>query len=98
VWADTDQMHYTWQPLPVHGRITARIVSPGNTDPGAKAGIMVKQSASAGAPYSFLAVTPGNGVHHQYDFSGDQAGSPAAATPVPRGLRATPAGAARARG
>jgi glucose/arabinose dehydrogenase/regulation of enolase protein 1 (concanavalin A-like superfamily) len=87
VWGNTDQLHYAYQPLPVHGRISARIVAQGDTDPWAKAGIMIKQSAVAGAPYSFLAVTPGHGVHHQYDFSGDQAG--AAATMLPLWLRLT---------
>jgi PKD repeat protein len=87
VWGDTDQLHYAWQPLPVHGRITARILSQGDTDPWAKAGVMVKQAAEAGSPYSFLAVTPGHGVHHQYGFSGDQAGP--ASTTLPQWLRLT---------
>ena len=87
VWETTDQLHYAYQPIPVHGRITARILTQGDTDPWAKAGVMVKQSAAAGAPYSFLAVTPGHGVHHQYGFTGDQGG--AATSTLPLWLRLT---------
>jgi glucose/arabinose dehydrogenase/regulation of enolase protein 1 (concanavalin A-like superfamily) len=82
VWAGTDQLHYAYQPLPVNGRITARLVSQLDTDPWAKAGVMIKQSAVAGAPYSFLAVTPGHGVHHQYNFTGDQGGVASADLPL----------------
>ena len=44
------------------------------TDPWAKTGIIIKQSAAAGAPYVLLAVTPGNGVHLQYGFNSDISG------------------------
>ena len=46
----------------------------------AKAGVMVKDSTAAGSPYALLAVTPGNGVHMQYNFDGDIAG-PATVAP-----------------
>ena len=39
-----------------------------NTDPWAKAGIMIKQSTTAGDPYALLAVTPGNGMVFQDGF------------------------------
>lgn len=87
VWEGTDQLHYAHQPLTEHGRVTARILSQTPSDAWAKAGVMIKQSADAGAPYSFLAVTPANGVHHQYDFTGDQSGP--AATTFPLWLRLT---------
>src|SRR5205807_5559710 len=37
--------------------------------PWAKAGIMIKQSTTAGSPYALLAVTPGNGLTFQYGFN-----------------------------
>jgi hypothetical protein len=83
VWADADQFHFVHRPLDGDGVLTARMLAQAPTDPWAKAGLMVKQSAVAGAPYAFLAVTPGNGVHLQQDFTGDQSpGGPAPELPV----------------
>ena len=52
----------------------ARVTSQTATDPWAKAGIMIKQSATAGAPYAMIAVTPGNGINMQYGFDAHIAG------------------------
>ena len=74
IWGSADQMQYVNQSLNGDGTITARVTSQDITDPWAKSGIIIKQSATAGSPYVLLAVTPGNAVHLQYGFSSDIAG------------------------
>ena len=75
IWGSADQFQYADQPLVGDGTIVAQVTSQTATDPWAKAGIMIKQSAAAGAPYVLVANTPGNGVHMQYGFDSDDAGS-----------------------
>jgi outer membrane protein assembly factor BamB/regulation of enolase protein 1 (concanavalin A-like superfamily) len=71
IWGSADEMQYVSQPLSGAGTITARVTHQDITDPWAKSGIIIKQSATAGSPYVLLAVTPGNGVHLQYEFNSD---------------------------
>ena len=74
IWAGSDQFQYVSQALSGDGTITARVTSQDNTDPWAKSGIMIKQSTTAGSPYALVAVTPGNGVHMEYNYYTDVAG------------------------
>ena len=74
IWGEVDEFHYAHRTLPAGGTIVARVVSQENTSPWAKSGVMIKSSASAGAPYTALMVTPDNGVHLQSNFNSDQAG------------------------
>jgi ABC-type transport system involved in multi-copper enzyme maturation permease subunit len=54
----------------------------------AKAGVIVTASATPGAPYAAAMVTGGHGVHFQYDYSHDIAGTPGSVSPnSPRWLR-----------
>ena len=69
-----DQMHYVWQPLNNNQSIITRVTSQTDTDPWAKAGIIIKQSATANAPYALIAVTPGNGITFQSNFTSSTAG------------------------
>jgi outer membrane protein assembly factor BamB len=57
-----DQFHYVWQSLAADGTLSARVLSQDNTDPWAKAGLMMRQSASPDAPFYGVFVTPDNGV------------------------------------
>jgi hypothetical protein len=41
IWGSTDEFHYVHQPLNGDGRITARLTSQDDTNPWAKAGVMV---------------------------------------------------------
>ncbi|HLV99503.1 MAG TPA: PQQ-binding-like beta-propeller repeat protein [Ktedonobacterales bacterium] len=66
IWGTSDQFHYIWQSLSADGTISARVVSQSNTDPWAKAGVMLRQSSSANAAYYAVYVTPGNGIAVQY--------------------------------
>jgi regulation of enolase protein 1 (concanavalin A-like superfamily) len=74
IWGATDQLNYVSQPLVGDGSITARVTSQTNTDPWAKAGVMIKESTTAGSKYAAMMVTPGNGYRMQYNFNGDQGG------------------------
>src|SRR5262249_39246135 len=42
--------------------VTARVTAQGGTNPWAKAGVMLRQTADAGSAYYAIEVTPGNGV------------------------------------
>ena len=43
----------------------AQVASVQNTDPWAKAGVMIRESTAAGARYAAVFITPGNGVTFQ---------------------------------
>ena len=74
IWGSSDQFNYVSQPLTGDGSIVARVTSQSDTDPWAKAGVMIKQSTTTGSPYALLAVTPGNGVHFEYGYNADVGG------------------------
>ncbi|EHB58540.1 PKD domain containing protein [Mycolicibacterium rhodesiae JS60] len=76
IWGPTDEFHYVHQTFSGDGTIIARITSQTDTDDWAKSGIMIKESATAGAKYVLLAVTPENGVTFQYNFDGDGGSAP----------------------
>lgn len=71
VWAGTDEFRYVYQPLSGDGEIVARLTAQGATSEWAKAGVMVKASATEGAPYALLGVTPEHGLHFQANFAED---------------------------
>jgi ABC-type transport system involved in multi-copper enzyme maturation permease subunit len=59
----------------------------------AKSGIIITASTRPGAAYAAMMVTQGHGVRMQYDYTGDTAGRPGAASAAsPRWLRLTRAG------
>jgi len=66
IWSVSDQFHYIWQSLNGDGGVSAHILSQTNTDPWAKAGVMLRQGTDAGAAYYAVYMTPGNGVNVQY--------------------------------
>ena len=69
IWGGSDQFNYVSQPLTGNGTIVARVTSQSDTDPWAKAGVMIKQSTTSGSSYALLGVTPGNGIAFQYGFN-----------------------------
>lgn len=74
IWGTLDQFNYVSQSLTGDGSIVARVTSQADTDPWAKSGIMIKQSATAGSAYALLAVTPGHGVTFQHDYNASAGG------------------------
>ena len=57
-----DAFHFAYRPLAGDGQIVARVASQGNTNPWAKAGVMIRQNLTAGSPYVLMAVTPAHGA------------------------------------
>jgi len=107
--AVTDSFYFVHQPLAGNGSLTVAISSlrgsgpplrkrhlppwAPQTQPWAKAGILVKAGARPGSPYAAILVTPGHGVRMQYDFTHDMAGPAGQVSATsPRWLRLTRAG------
>jgi hypothetical protein len=58
----SDQFHFAWQQLSGAGSITAKVESVQDTDPWAKAGLMIRDTLDANSPYGMVALTGGHGV------------------------------------
>jgi glucose/arabinose dehydrogenase/regulation of enolase protein 1 (concanavalin A-like superfamily) len=65
IWGTTDMFHFVYRKFTGDGEVIARVVSLGETDPWAKAGVMFRETLEPGARYGFAAVTPGNGATFQ---------------------------------
>jgi hypothetical protein len=65
VWGTADQFHFAFKTLTGTGSIIARVNSVENTDPWAKAGVMIRETLDAGSKHAFACVTPENGVASQ---------------------------------
>jgi len=65
IWGTADEFHFAYKSLSGIGSITARVVSVSNTDPWAKAGVMIRQTLEPDSVNVMIAVTPGNGVTFQ---------------------------------
>lgn len=62
IWAAADQFHFAFKQISGAGTIQARVLSVGNTDGWAKAGVMIRDSLDANSAHAMVAVTPANGV------------------------------------
>ena len=66
IWDAADDFRFAYKPLNGDGSIVARVDSIGNTDPWAKAGVMIRESLSDGARCAHMVVTPASGVSFQW--------------------------------
>ena len=66
IWGNADAFHFAYLTVTGDGTIIARVVSVTNTDPWAKAGVMIRQNLIAGSSHAMLVVTPGNGASFQW--------------------------------
>ncbi|MGO4209965.1 SMP-30/gluconolactonase/LRE family protein [Terriglobus sp. 2YAB30_2] len=57
-----DQFNYAYQTAGTSYTITARVVSMTNTNSGAQAGVMIRETLATGSTMANINVTPGNGV------------------------------------
>jgi hypothetical protein len=72
IWGTADQFHFVSQNLPGDGGVSAQVTGQTNTDPWAKAGVMLRATTDPGSAYYAALVTPGNGVTIQYrDLAGN---------------------------
>lgn len=65
IWGTADAFRYIYQTVTGDVTINARVVSLSNTDPWAKAGVMVRNGTAANAQHAFTAVTAANGLAFQ---------------------------------
>src|SRR5438477_11977147 len=65
IGGSADAFHYIYQPLNGDGKIIARIVTQYNSDPSAKAGVMIRETLAAGSKYAAVVITPSNGIIFQ---------------------------------
>ncbi|HEX4627592.1 MAG TPA: Ig-like domain-containing protein, partial [Gemmatimonadales bacterium] len=65
IWNTADAFQFVYQPLAGDGQIVARVATVPNTDPWAKAGVMIREDLTAGAQYAAVLVTSSNGVAFQ---------------------------------
>jgi hypothetical protein len=69
IWDAADEFQYVYQTASGDCSIIARVVSVGNSDPWAKAGIMIRETLADGSKHAAMLVTPGNGVAAQARIS-----------------------------
>jgi len=65
IWNTVDQFRFAFKTLTGNGAIVAKVESLVNTDPWAKAGVMIRESLDPGARFAAVYATPGNGVRYQ---------------------------------
>ena len=65
IWGTADEFHYVYQPLTGDGEIVVRVASLTNTDPWAKAGVMIRETLAADSAHASVFISPGNGAAFQ---------------------------------
>jgi hypothetical protein len=65
IWNTADQFHYAFKTLTGVGSIVAKVLSVDNTNPWAKAGVMIRETLGAGSKFAAVYVTPGQGCSFQ---------------------------------
>jgi regulation of enolase protein 1 (concanavalin A-like superfamily) len=86
IWGSSDNFRFVSQSFAGDGEIIVRVTSQTSTDPWAKAGLMFRETLTAGSRHALVALTPGNGIAFQYrtttaGSSGDAGSRPAAPAP-----------------
>lgn len=94
IWGTADEFRFVSQPVTGDVTVTARVASLGNTDPWAKAGVMIRESAAANSAHVFTAITIGNGTAFQRRTStgGESLHTAGPAGTVPYWVRITRSG------
>ena len=62
ITGQSDEFHFAYKMLTGSGSIIARILSVDNTDPWAKAGVMIRDTLEPDSKHALACVTPGSGV------------------------------------
>jgi len=60
IWGNADEFHYAFKTLTGTGSIIARVESVEQTDPWAKAGVMIRETLDAGSKFAAVYITPTN--------------------------------------
>ncbi len=65
IWNTADEFRFGYKNLSGNGSIVARVESLTNTDPWAKAGVMIRDTLEPGSAFAAVYLTPGNGGRYQ---------------------------------
>jgi hypothetical protein len=65
IWDNSDEFHFAFKMLTGPGSIEAKVLSVDNTDPWAKAGVMIRETLDADSKFAAVYITPGNGCRFQ---------------------------------
>ena len=60
IWNNADEFHYAFKTLTGVGSIQVRVLSVDNTDPWAKAGVMIRETLEPGSKFAAVYMTPTN--------------------------------------
>jgi hypothetical protein len=66
IWDAADEFHFAYKELSGAAAIIAKVESVENTDPWAKAGVMIRDTLDGDSRYVAVLITPENGVRFQY--------------------------------
>jgi hypothetical protein len=66
IWNTADAFQFVYAPLTGDGDIRARVVSLQNTDPWAKAGVMIRETLTAGSRNVYMPISYGSGASYQW--------------------------------
>jgi regulation of enolase protein 1 (concanavalin A-like superfamily) len=66
IWGTADAFHFVYQPLAGDGSITARVASVSEANAWSKAGVMIRETLSAGSAQAFMLVSAAKGVALQW--------------------------------
>lgn len=94
IWGSADEFRYVQQASAGDCDLIVRVAGVQNTNSQAKAGIMIRESAAAGARYAGVFVTPGAGVRFQRRSTtgGSTSNTSVSGLAAPRWLRLTRTG------
>jgi regulation of enolase protein 1 (concanavalin A-like superfamily) len=73
IWGTADQFRFAYKPLSGNGSIIAKVDSLVDTDPWAKAGVMIRETIEAGSAWACVFSTGASGVRYQARLSANSA-------------------------
>ncbi len=73
IWGSADGFHFRYAQLTGDGFVQVRLLGQGNTDPWAKAGLMIRDNLTAGSAHALLAGTTASGLALQHRPVANQA-------------------------
>ena len=65
IWNAADEFRFAFKQLNGNGTLIAKVESLDNTDPWAKAGVMIRETLDPGSRFAAVYATPGQGVRYQ---------------------------------
>lgn len=94
IWGTADEFRFVHQTASGDCEMIARVTGVQNTDPWAKAGVMIRETLTAGSTHAFMCLTPGNGLAFQRraTTNGASTHTSGGAASAPRWVRVTRVG------